>query len=73
LASRLIALLVLALSLLPFANLLPGGESDPEYAARMLDWAYGFALCGGLGGLAAYIARSRRRTAGNPSPAVEQP
>lgn len=70
-ATRLIALLVLALSLLPVANLIPGGESDPEYAARLLDWAYGFALCGGIGGLVAYIAHVRRRGAmvlGTPQP-----
>ncbi|MDH5233868.1 MAG: hypothetical protein OEW77_02845, partial [Gemmatimonadota bacterium] len=60
-ATRLIALLVLALSFLPVANLIPGGESDPEYAARLLDWAYGFALCGGIGGLVAYLAHIRRR------------
>lgn len=72
-ATRLIALLVLALSLLPLAGWLPGGESDPEYAARLLDWAYGLALCGGIGGLVAYVARVRGRgdvagTAPSPAP-----
>ncbi len=62
-ATRLIALLVLALSLLPVAGLLPGGESDPEYWSRLLDWANGLALCGGLGGLAAYVVHARRRAA----------
>jgi hypothetical protein len=62
-ATRLIALLVLALSLLPVVNLIPGGESDPEYASRVLDWAYGLALCGGIGVLVAYIARIRHRRA----------
>lgn len=61
-ATRLIALLVLALSFLPLAGWLPGGESDAEYGARLLDWAYGLALCGGIGGLAAYIARTRSRS-----------
>ncbi|MCE9602200.1 MAG: hypothetical protein K8S21_08315 [Gemmatimonadetes bacterium] len=88
-ATRLIALLVLALSLLPISGLIPGGESDPEYLARVIDWANGLALCGGLGGLAAYIVRARRRRAvpaggaigpsgarstGDPSdPAADQP
>ena len=58
-APRLIALLVLALSLLPVANMLPGGESDPDYAARMLDWLNGLALCAGVGVLAAFGARAR--------------
>lgn len=58
-APRLIALLVLALSLLPVANMLPGGESDPAYAERMLDWLNGLALCVGVGVLAAFIARAR--------------
>lgn len=60
-ATRLIALLVLALSLLPLSGLIPGGESDPEYRARLVDWVNGLVLCGGLGGLAAYIVRARRR------------
>lgn len=63
-ATRLIALVVLALSMFPIAGWLPGGGSDPEYAARLLDWAYGLALCGGIGGLVAYLARARRRDAG---------
>lgn len=62
-ATRLIALFILALSLLPIADLLPGGEHDAEYLARLVDWAYGLALCGGLGGLAAFVVRSRRRAA----------
>lgn len=60
-ATRLIALLLLAGSLLPVANLLPGGEEDPEYLARMLDWLNGLALCLGVGALAMYIAWVRRR------------
>lgn len=62
-ATRLIALLVLGFSLLPVANLLPGGEGDPEYWARLLDWAYGLALCAGVGGLVAYVVQVRRRSA----------
>jgi len=66
-ATRLIALLVLAFSLLPVADLLPGGESDPEYGARLLDWAYGLALCAGVGGLVAYVVQVRRRAASSTS------
>jgi hypothetical protein len=72
-APRLIALLILLLSLLPISNLIPGGEVDVEYWARMLDWANGLALCAGVGALAMYVATIRRRTpavgpeAGDPS------
>lgn len=59
-ASRLIALAVLALLLLPLTAWIPGGELDAEYLPRLVDWAYGLALCAGLGGLAAYVARARR-------------
>lgn len=58
-ATRLIAIVLLALSLLPIANWLPGGESDAEYAARLVDWAYGLALCVGIGGLVAFVTRHR--------------
>lgn len=68
-ASRLIAVCILALSLLPIAGLIPGGESDPEYVGRLIDWAYGLALCAGLGGLAVFIVRSRRRERGVAIPA----
>ena len=63
-ATRLIALVLLALSLLPIAAWLPGGEVDLEYRARLLDWAYGLALCGGIGALVAYVVFVRRRSAG---------
>lgn len=63
-ATRLIALVILGLSLLPVANLIPGGESDPEYAARLLDWSYGLALCVGVGALVAYLAFVRARDRG---------
>ena len=72
-ATRLIALLVLALSLLPLAGWLPGGESDPEYAARLLDWAYGLALCGGIGGLVVYVRRARGARAAAAVPASPDP
>lgn len=62
-ATRLIALFLLAMSLLPFANMLPAGETDPAYLSRMLDWLNGLALCAGVGALAVYITRAQRRTA----------
>ncbi len=71
-ATRLIALLVLGLSLLPVAGFLPGGESDPEYWSRLLDWANGLALCGGLGGLAAYVVHTRRPATAEQSSATVQ-
>ena len=66
---RLIAVLVLALSLLPVANLIPGGEVDAEYAARLLDWMNGLALCLGVGGLAMYVSHTKSR-ASRTSPLV---
>lgn len=70
-ATRLIAVVVLALSFLPVAAWLPGGETDPEYLARLSDWAYGLALCTGVGGLVAYIAQVRSR--GTTGPALPMP
>jgi hypothetical protein len=61
-ATRLIAVVIVVLSLLPIANWLPGGEADTEYVARLLDWGYGLALCLGVGGLVAYVARVRARS-----------
>src|SRR5690606_1327698 len=58
-ATRLIALSLLAASLLPVANLLPGGERDPEYVARLADWALGLALCGAVGVLVWFVTRRR--------------
>ncbi len=60
-AARLSAIVLVALGLLPIANWLPGGETDPEYAARLLDWLNGLALCAGVGVLAWYLHRSRMR------------
>lgn len=61
-ATRLIALVLLAGALLPVADLIPGGEHDPFYWGRSVDWLQGFALCAGIGALAAYLAHVRRRT-----------
>ena len=72
-APRLTAALVLAFALLPLTALIPGGELDAEYAARLLDWTFGTLLCAGIGGLTWYILRARRlpdrpatRSAGTP-------
>lgn len=56
---RVVALALLAASLLPVATWLPGGETDPGYAARLSDWALGAALCGMLGVLAWFVSRGR--------------
>lgn len=62
-ATRLIAIAIVVLTLTPIANWLPGGETDPEYAARTIDWMLGLALCVGVGGLAAYVVHVRGRGA----------
>lgn len=62
-AARLTAVLLVALSLLPVAGLIPGGEDDPGYMARTVDWALGTALCVGVGALVAFLVRVRRRRA----------
>ena len=49
--TRLVALFLLIGSLAPIAWLIPGGESDPAYFARLQDWLLGTALCGGIGAL----------------------
>lgn len=58
-ASRLIAVVILALAILPIANLLPGGETDPEYVARLMEWLSGTALCATVGVLVAFLTRLR--------------
>lgn len=69
-ATRLIAIAIVALTLIPFANWLPGGETDPEYAARTIDWLLGLILCVGVGGFVAYLTylRGRDRTESPPTP-----
>lgn len=56
---RLLAVVLLAASLLPVANWLPGGEVDAGYAARVSDWALGAALCGMVGVLVWFLQRGR--------------
>ena len=63
-ATRLIALAIVALTFIPLANWLPGGEVDPEYGARTIDWLLGATLCVGVAGLAMYVARTRGRAQG---------
>lgn len=60
-ATRLIAVAIVALTVIPFANWLPGGERDPEYVARMVDWLLGLMLCVGVGALVAYLTHLRER------------
>lgn len=80
---RVLAALLLAVSLLPIANWIPGGERDAAYGARIADWALGFALCAGIGVLAWFLARGRPAAAiahgsggtadaSSPSPAHER-
>lgn len=73
--TRVAAVLLLLLSLLPLANLIPGGETDADYAARISDWGLGLALCAGVGGLFWFLARRRRAApvVSAVSPALEQP
>jgi hypothetical protein len=63
-AARVVALLLLAGSLLPVAAWIPSGLSDPNYWPRLRDWMQGAALCAVVGVLAAYIAHARRRRTG---------
>lgn len=57
--TRLVAVVLALLTLLPVANLVPHGERDPAWTERFLDWANGLALCLIVGALVAFIARSR--------------
>ena len=69
--TRLIALFLLLGSLVPFAELIPGGERDAAYLARLEDWALGTALCAAIGALVWYVLRARQRgRAGTPVTAV---
>lgn len=63
--TRFIALVLLLGSLLPLANWIPAGEIDPSYAARLNDWALGFALCVALGVLVWFVSRKSSAPAPN--------
>jgi hypothetical protein len=62
-AARLIAVALLALGLLPIADWIPGGESDPEYLSRILDWFNGLLLCAAVGVLTWYVSLVAERRA----------
>lgn len=57
--TRVAAGFLLAFSLLPVANLLPGGAEDLGYWSRLGDWGLGIALCGGIGVLVWYLTRAK--------------
>jgi hypothetical protein len=59
--ARLAALVLLAGSLLPLANWIPGGETDADYLSRLGDWALGTALCAMIGVLVWFVLRRRER------------
>lgn len=59
--TRLIALFLLLGSLVPVAELIPGGERDAAYLARLEDWALGTALCAAVGMLVWFVLRTRLR------------
>jgi hypothetical protein len=69
-ASRTIAVVLLIGTLVPFTNLLPGGESDALAASRLGDWALGTLLCAAVGVLAGYVHHLRRRRGATPAVAV---
>lgn len=61
--TRVIAVFLLVGSLLPIAGLIPGGESDTGYWARLQDWALGTAFCVVVGGLVWFVTRARQAPA----------
>lgn len=70
---RILAALLLAASLLPIANWIPGGEVDAGYAGRLADWGLGGALCAGLGLLAWFVTRHRASVLPGRVPAAGTP
>ena len=56
---RATALALLMLGFLPIANLLPGGEADPAYLPRLLEWVNGTFICLGIGVVAVVLLRGR--------------
>jgi hypothetical protein len=58
-ATRACALILALLGLLPIANWFPGGEADPAYSRRMLEWANGTFICLGVGVVAVVLLRRR--------------
>ena len=72
-ASRAIAIFLLVGTLVPLANLIPGGETDPLAGARLADWLLGTLLCVTVGVLAAYVQHLRRKRGAPPAVAVAAP
>ena len=60
--TRATAILLALLGFVPFANWLPGGETDPAYSQRMLEWANGTFICVAIG-VVAVVLIGRRLTA----------
>lgn len=58
--TRLLAVVLVVGSLLPWPNWIPNGESDAQYWSRLEDWALGVALCAAFGTLVWFLARGRR-------------
>ena len=67
--TRASALILLLLGFLPIANWLPGGETDPAYSQRMLEWANGTLICLGVG-VVAMVLRRRDSNATSPGGAA---
>ena len=72
-ASRAVALFLLVGTLVPLANIIPGGETDPFALARLGDWLLGTLLCAVVGVLAAYVQHLRRQRGAPPAVAVAAP
>lgn len=64
--TRLVAALLVLLGALPLAEWIPGGEQDPGFLSRWVDWGSGLGLCVGLGALAWYLAMRRGGQGGGP-------
>jgi hypothetical protein len=60
-----VALVLVALGFLPWCNWLPGGEEDPLYAKRFVEWGYGTGICVGIAVVAAVLLGKRVSLAGD--------
>ena len=49
------AVVLLVLGLLPIAEWIPGGLSDPAYTRRWVEWGYGTLICAGVAVVAALV------------------
>jgi hypothetical protein len=59
--TRILVVILSLLTFLPVASILPGGELDPDFAARTLEWLMGIALCLGVGAIAAILTHASSR------------